>query len=94
MAASALDAPVIMFFKNSLWPGASMITYCRSRRAKRNLRRIDGDVLLLLLEQSIEKKSILEFHPLRRAGLLDLSIFPSGNESVSCRIRPINVDFP
>jgi len=25
-AASARDAPVIMFFKNSLWPGASMMT--------------------------------------------------------------------
>src|SRR5207245_1356194 len=29
MAASALDAPVIMFFKNSLCPGASMMAYWR-----------------------------------------------------------------
>src|SRR5947207_10600753 len=28
-AASARDAPVIMFFKNSLWPGASMMAYWR-----------------------------------------------------------------
>ena len=41
------------------------------RRSKRNLRRIDRDVLFLLLEQGIEEKSILKLHPLRRAGVLD-----------------------
>ncbi len=33
------------------------------RRAKRNLRRVDRDVLRLLFEQRIEQKGIFELHP-------------------------------
>jgi hypothetical protein len=41
-----------------------------ARRPKRNLRRVDRDVLFLLLEQSIEQKRELKFHSFRRASLL------------------------
>ena len=42
------------------------------RRAELDLRRVDGDVLLLFLQQRVEQEGVLEVHPLRRAGLLDL----------------------
>jgi len=45
------------------------------RRLELNLRRIDGDVLFLFLEQCIEQKRVLKFHPLLltcRLNLLDL----------------------
>ncbi len=41
-----------------------------SRRSKRDLRRINRNVLLLLLEQGVEHESKLKFHPFRRARLL------------------------
>ena len=51
---------------------------------KLNLRRIDRDVLLLLLRERIEHKGVFERLALRRARLAEaLSILPSGSESVS-----------
>ncbi len=40
-------APVIMFLRNSRWPGASIITYCRFVW-NRDLRGVVGDVLVAL----------------------------------------------
>ena len=42
------------------------------RGAKLNLRRVDRDVLLLLLQQRVEQEGVFEVHALRRASLLDL----------------------
>jgi hypothetical protein len=41
-------------------------------RLELNLRGINGDILLLLLEQRIEQKGVFKLHPLLAAGLLDL----------------------
>ena len=41
-----------------------------SRRSKRNLGRVDRDVLILLFEQRVEQKSEFKFHSLRRARFL------------------------
>ncbi len=43
-----------------------------ARSSKRNLSRVDSDVLLLLLEQRIEQESEFKFHPLSSAGLFNL----------------------
>ena len=43
-----------------------------ARGAERNLRGVDGDVLRLFLQKSVEQESKFEFHPFRGAGLLDL----------------------
>ena len=46
-------------------------------RLELNLRRVDRDVLLLLLEQRIEQEGVLELHPLladSRLDLLDLAV--------------------
>src|SRR5205807_4084997 len=42
-----------------------------SRRSKRNLSSIDGDVLLLFLQKRIEQKREFKLRTLGRAGLLD-----------------------
>ena len=39
------------------------------RRSKWNLGRVDGDVLLLFLEQRVEQKGKFKFHPLGGTGL-------------------------
>ena len=49
-----------------------------ARCSKRNLGRIDGDVLLLLLEKRIEQEREFKLHPLSRAGLLYLFDLPLG----------------
>ena len=54
------------------------------RRAELDLRGVDGDVLLLLLEQRIEQEGVFELHPLRSRGLAWIcSTLPSGSELVS-----------
>ena len=62
---------------------------------KLNLRRIDRDVLLLLLGERIEDKGVFERLALRRARLPQALDFPvrQANRSRS-RIRPISVDLP
>jgi hypothetical protein len=47
-----------------------------SRRPKRDLSRVDRNVLLLLFEQRIEQERKFKFHPLSRAGLLYFIDFP------------------
>ena len=83
-AASALAAPVIMFLRNSLWPGRIDDHVRALRRLELDLRGIDRDVLLLLLEQRIEQEGILELHPLLATGRLDLLDLAVG-QRVRCR---------
>jgi len=49
-----------------------------ARGPKRNLRRVDRDVLFLLLEQGVEQKREFEFHSFRRASLFDHVHLPIG----------------
>ena len=62
-AASARAAPEIMFFRNSLCPGASMMMYCARSDQKRS-RRIDRDPLLLLFKKRVEQERVLKFFAL------------------------------
>src|SRR4029453_14985764 len=52
-----------------------------SRRPKRDLSRVDRDVLLLLFEQRIEQESKFELHPFTRAGLLYFIDFSLGKRA-------------
>ena len=56
-----------MFLTNSLWPGASMMTYSRLGGAEPDLARVDGDVLVALGLQRVHEVGELERHaaPLR-----------------------------
>src|SRR5258706_6740614 len=93
-AASALAAPVIMFFRNSLWPGASMITYCRL--SVRN--QICAVSMVMFWSRSDWRASIKLAHskgtPRRSAICRSCSSFPSGSEPVSWNKRPTKVDLP
>ena len=70
MAASALDAAGNHVLEKLFVPGRVDDDVLPPRGAKRNLRRVDRDVLRLLLEQSIEQKGVFEFHSFRGASLL------------------------
>ena len=47
-------------------------------RSKRELCRVDGDILLLFLQQGIEKECKLEVHSFGLTRLADLLDFPFG----------------
>jgi hypothetical protein len=68
-----------MFFRNSLWPGASMIVNERRYRAEGHPGRVHRDVLRLLLEQRVHEEGILKLHPLGLAGGLDALGLAVGN---------------
>src|SRR5665213_392398 len=60
-APSACEAPVIMLRKNSAWPGASISTMSRDPVRKR-ICGVDGDALIALGLQRVEKKRPFERH--------------------------------
>ena len=53
----------------------------RSRRSKRNLGRVDCDILLLLFDQCIEQESEFKLHPLGRTGLFYIFDFALGKRT-------------
>ncbi len=93
-AASALAAPVTMFLRNSLWPGASMMTYWR--RAVRN--QICAVSIVMFWSRSACKASIRLAHskgtPRRCAMAWSCSTLPWASAPASCSSRPTNVDLP
>ena len=59
-AASARAAPVIMFFRNSMWPGASRIEVGPQAALEEHARGVDGDALGLLVLERVEQERVLE----------------------------------
>ena len=93
-AASALAAPVTIFLRNSLWPGASMIVYGRLSDSN----QICAVSMVIFWLRSACSASIRNAHskgtPRRSHVALMASYLPSSSESVSWRKRPTSVDLP
>jgi hypothetical protein len=68
-----------MFFRNSLWPGASMIVNERFSGPEGDPRRVHRDVLRLLLQQGVQEERVLKLHPLGPARGLDALLLAVGH---------------
>ena len=93
-AASAREAPEIMFLRNSMCPGASMMMYFRFSVSKKQ-RAVS--MVIPCARSSLNassRKAYPKGLPVRRHSSRIDSILPSGREPVSARSRPMTVDLP